>query len=220
MKSLIVGDKPTVRRLAERLERAQTHSEYQRIQCVLIRATLGSSAAEIAHPLGWSVATVHVMHSRWAKEGEALFGVHARGGRHHQYLTAQQEQEALQQARAGRSAEPLRRGRAGQCWIGLPTRARHSRCRAKYGASRLRRQAEASAKTRPAAWRTLARTASSALPFASAASRSTASSLIGQRAMHRPDSACAAEAANWKRTPVPAANLENASTYAASRWRR
>ena len=45
MKSLIVGDKPTVERLAERLKRATSHSEYQRIQCVLIRATLGSSAA-------------------------------------------------------------------------------------------------------------------------------------------------------------------------------
>jgi transposase len=105
MKSLIVGDKPTVQRLAERLKRAETHSEYQRIQCVLIRATLGSTAAEIAQLLGWSVATVHVMHSRWAKEGEAIFELRGRGGRHHQYLTAQQEQELLapftQRAEAG-----------------------------------------------------------------------------------------------------------------------
>lgn len=96
MKSLIVGDKPTVQRLAERLKRAESQSEYQRIQCVLIRATLGSSAAEIAQLLGWSVATVHVMHSRWAKEGEALFEVHGRGGRRHQHLTPQQEQELLE----------------------------------------------------------------------------------------------------------------------------
>ena len=105
MKSLIVGDKPTVQRLAERLKRAGTHSEYQRIRCVLIRATLGSSAAEIAQLLGWSVATVHVMHSRWAKEGEAIFELRGRGGRHHEYLTAQQEQELLapftQRAQAG-----------------------------------------------------------------------------------------------------------------------
>ena len=73
MKSLIVGDKPTVERLADRLKRAGSHTEYQRIQCVLIRATLGSSAAQIAQLLGWSTATVHVMHSRWAKEGEAIF---------------------------------------------------------------------------------------------------------------------------------------------------
>lgn len=95
MKSLIVGDKPTVERLAERLKTAASHSEYQRIQCVLIRATLGSSAAQIAQLLGWSTATVHVMHSRWAKEGEAIFDVRGRGGRHHQHLTAEQEQELL-----------------------------------------------------------------------------------------------------------------------------
>jgi DNA-directed RNA polymerase specialized sigma24 family protein len=69
MKSLIVGDKATVARLAERLKRASSHAEYQRIQCVLIRATLGSTAGEIAQLLGWSTASVHVMHSRWAKEG-------------------------------------------------------------------------------------------------------------------------------------------------------
>ena len=95
MKNLIVGDKPTVERLAERLKRASNHSEYQRIQCVLIRATLGSSAAEIAQLLGWSTATVHVMHSRWAKEGEAIFDVRGRGGRRNQHLTPPQEQELL-----------------------------------------------------------------------------------------------------------------------------
>jgi transposase len=81
--------------LAERLKQATGQSQYQRIQCVLIRATLGSSAAEIAQLLGWSTATVHVMHSRWAKEGEAIFEVRARGGRHRQHLTVEQEQELL-----------------------------------------------------------------------------------------------------------------------------
>ena len=95
MKSLIVGDEATVERLAERLKQAGSHTEYQRIQCVLIRATLGSSAAEIARLLGWSTATVHVMHSRWAKEGEAIFDVRSRGGRRHQHLTPRQEQALL-----------------------------------------------------------------------------------------------------------------------------
>lgn len=95
MKNLIVGDKATVGRLAERLKKASSHTQYQRIQCVLIRATLGSTAAEIAQLLGWSTATVHVMHSRWAKEGEAIFEVRARGGRHHQHLGQAQEMELL-----------------------------------------------------------------------------------------------------------------------------
>ena len=95
MKNLIVGDKSTVARLADRLKQANSHSEYQRIQCVLIRATLGSSAAEIAQLLGWSTATVHVLHSRFAKEGDAIFDLRGRGGRHHQHLSADQEQDLL-----------------------------------------------------------------------------------------------------------------------------
>jgi transposase len=95
MKTLIVGDKPTVARLADRLKRAGSHSEYQRIQCVLIRATLGSSAAQIADLLGWSTATVHVLHSRWSKEGDAIFDVRGRGGRHHQHLSPEQERQLL-----------------------------------------------------------------------------------------------------------------------------
>lgn len=95
MKDLIVGDKATVGRLAQRLKRADSHSEYQRIQCVLIRATLGSSAGEIARLLGWSTATVHVMHSRWAKEGDTVFDLRGRGGRHHQHLSVEQEQALL-----------------------------------------------------------------------------------------------------------------------------
>ena len=95
MKTLIVSDKPTIARLAERLKRASSHAEYQRIQCVLIRATLGSSAAQIAELLGWSTATVHVLHSRWSKEGDAIFDLRARGGRHHQHLSPEQEQQLL-----------------------------------------------------------------------------------------------------------------------------
>ena len=95
MKSLIVGDKATVARLAERLKRADTQAQYQRIQCVLIRATLGSSAAQIAQLLGWSTATVHVLHSRWASEGDAVFDVRGRGVRHHQHLSPDEEAALL-----------------------------------------------------------------------------------------------------------------------------
>ena len=115
MKSLIIGDKPTVARLAERLKQASSHSEYQRIQCVLIRATLGSSAAEIAQLLGWSTATVPVLHSRWAKEGDAIFDLRGRGGRHHQHLSAEQEQDLLapfvERAQTGGGGKTLLRNR-------------------------------------------------------------------------------------------------------------
>lgn len=77
------------------LKRARSHAEYQRIQCVLIRATLGSSASQIAELLGWSTATVRVLHSRWSKEGDAIFDLRRRGGRHNQHLSPEQEQELL-----------------------------------------------------------------------------------------------------------------------------
>ena len=95
MKDLISGDKATIARLADRLKRANSHSEYQRIQCVLIRATLGSTAAQIAQLLGWSTATVHVIHSRWAKQGDDVFDLRGRGGRRHQHLSAEQEVQVL-----------------------------------------------------------------------------------------------------------------------------
>jgi transposase len=95
MKNLIPCDKPTIAALADRLKKASSHAEYQRIQCILIRATLGSSAAQIAQLLGWSTATVHVIHSRWAKEGDALFDLHGRGGRRHQHLSPTQEDRLL-----------------------------------------------------------------------------------------------------------------------------
>ena len=109
MRSLIVGDKPTVARLAERLKQARSRAEYQRIQCVLIRATLGSSAAQIAQLLGWATATVHVLHSRWSREGDAIFDLRDRGGRRHQHLSVEQEQALPGRASVGGAAGGLLR---------------------------------------------------------------------------------------------------------------
>jgi hypothetical protein len=66
--------------LAERPKKAKGRPEFQRIQCVLSRATLGSSAAEIPRLLGWSTPTIHVIRSRWAREGDAIFNLKAKGG--------------------------------------------------------------------------------------------------------------------------------------------
>ena len=96
MKTLIAPDPTTINVLADRLKKAKGRPEFQRIQCVLIRATLDSSATEIARLLGWSTATVHVIHSRWAKEGEAVFNLKTKGGRRNQYFTAEEETAFLQ----------------------------------------------------------------------------------------------------------------------------
>lgn len=105
MKTLIASDPASVHTLADQLKKARGRPEYQHIQCVLIRATLGSSAAEIARLLGWSTATVHILHSRYAREGDAVFALRVRGGRNHQYLTPAEEEAFLapfiRQAKAG-----------------------------------------------------------------------------------------------------------------------
>lgn len=127
MKTLITADKATVARLADRLKRAESHAQYQRIQCVLIRVTLGSSAGEIAQLLGWSRATVHVIHSRWAKEGEAIFELKGRGGRYHQYLSLEQERDLLapfvKRAQAGGMLKVDEIQRAYEAQIGKPVAA-------------------------------------------------------------------------------------------------
>jgi hypothetical protein len=45
-------------RLAALLKEAKSKAEYQRIQCVWLRAALGLRAAQIALALGWQVGSV------------------------------------------------------------------------------------------------------------------------------------------------------------------
>ena len=95
MKDLVSCDEATVEAPKARLKRAATIAEFQRVQCVLMRATLDCSAGEIAQVLGWAVATVHITHSRWAREGEAVFDLKGKGGRNNCNLTEAGEAEVL-----------------------------------------------------------------------------------------------------------------------------
>jgi transposase len=105
MKELVASDAATVEALTARLKQARTIAEFQRIQCVLMRATTDCSASQIAQILGWATATVHITHSRWAREGEAIFELKGKGGRRSQNLTEAEEAEVLapfvEQATAG-----------------------------------------------------------------------------------------------------------------------
>jgi len=95
MKTLIASDRRTIDSLAERLKKAECKPEFQRIQCILLRATLGASAKDIGQVVGWTTGTVRVMHSQYAKEGDAFFDVVRRGGRHRQNLTLEEEAALL-----------------------------------------------------------------------------------------------------------------------------
>ena len=92
-------------RLATLLKEAKDKAEYQRIQCVWLRAGLGLPATQIATALGWQVGSVRQVHSDYLRHGEAILRSKPCGGRHRQNLTVAQEKELLlpflQQAEAG-----------------------------------------------------------------------------------------------------------------------
>jgi transposase len=92
-------------RLAALLQEAKDKAEYQRIQCVWLRAALGLPATQIATALGWQVGSVRQVHSDYLRQGEAVLRSKPSGGRHRQNLTVEQEKELLlpflQQAEAG-----------------------------------------------------------------------------------------------------------------------
>jgi len=83
-------------RLALLLKEAKSKAEYQRVQCVWLRAALGMSAPEVAVALGWNPGTVRVFQARYFKEGEAILGGVGRGGRRRQNLSLDQEDALLE----------------------------------------------------------------------------------------------------------------------------
>src|SRR5438270_13030958 len=82
-------------RLAAMLQEVKSKADYQRIQCVWLRAALGLRAAQIAIALGWQVSSVRQVHSDYLRHGETVLRGKAVGGRHHQNLTGEQEKELL-----------------------------------------------------------------------------------------------------------------------------
>ena len=96
MKTLITLDRATINTLAERLKKAEGKPEFQRIQCILLRVTLQTSAKDIAQVVRWTTGTVRVMQSHFAKRGDAFFDIAQRGGRRRQNLTLEEEAVFLQ----------------------------------------------------------------------------------------------------------------------------
>ena len=61
----------TAERLAVLLQQARSKAEYQRIQCVWMRAALALSAAQIATALGWQAGSVRHVQADYLRQGEA-----------------------------------------------------------------------------------------------------------------------------------------------------
>jgi transposase len=92
-------------RLAVLLQQAKSKAEYQRIQCVWMRAALALGAAQIATALGWQAGSVRHVQADYLRHGDAVLMDKPKGGRHRQNLTIEQEKELLfpflEQAEAG-----------------------------------------------------------------------------------------------------------------------
>jgi transposase len=84
-----------VERWAPLLKEARSKAEYQRMQCVWLRATLGLNASQIAQALGWQASSVRHVQARYFREGEESLRDKPLGGRYHAHLTYEEEQELL-----------------------------------------------------------------------------------------------------------------------------
>ena len=125
MKHLFGADAAAVARLSERLKATRDLHEYQRIQCVLMRLTLGCSATDIALVLGWAPTTVHTIHSRWARDGDAVFDLRPKGGRRNENMSTDEEAQLvapyLARGRATGSLPMDELQRAYEARVGRPT---------------------------------------------------------------------------------------------------
>jgi transposase len=82
-------------RLAPLLKEACSPAEYQRVQCIWLRATLGLNSSQIAQALGWQASSVRHVQARYFRQGEETLRDKPRGGRYHSHLTAEEEQKLL-----------------------------------------------------------------------------------------------------------------------------
>jgi|SRR3954447_10125425 transposase len=100
--------------LAAMLQEARTTTEFQRIQCVWLRAALGLKATDIAKAVGWRADWVRHVQARYRREGEEALRDKPKGGRRHCHLTTVEEEVLLasfiQQAEQGQVAvaQPVR----------------------------------------------------------------------------------------------------------------
>jgi transposase len=81
--------------LSEALKQAKTKAEFQRIQCLWLRVSLGLNADQVATALGWQPTSVRRLQAQYLKEGEQMLQAVGRGGRRNQNLTVEQERQLL-----------------------------------------------------------------------------------------------------------------------------
>ena len=79
------------------LQQAKTKSNFQRVQCLWLRAALGLDANQVAIAIGWQPTSVRRLQAGYLHEGEAILSTVGRGGRRHQNLAEEEEGRLLSQ---------------------------------------------------------------------------------------------------------------------------
>ena len=77
------------------LKKVKTKTQFQRIQCVWLRASLGLSSRDVAVAIGWNTSSVRHLQAQYLKEGEEALRASKRGGRHRANMTADEESSFL-----------------------------------------------------------------------------------------------------------------------------
>lgn len=77
------------------LSQTKTKADFQRVQCMWLRASLNLSTIDTALAVGWSPSTVKIVQSRYLREGEKVLLGKGRGGKRYSNLTEQEEADLL-----------------------------------------------------------------------------------------------------------------------------
>jgi transposase len=81
--------------LKEMLKSTRSKVDYQRVQCLWLRAELGLNSTQIAAAVGFTKGTVRVIQFKYFAQGESALIGEGRGGRRHQYLSVEEEDDLL-----------------------------------------------------------------------------------------------------------------------------
>ena len=81
--------------LRQLLKQTKVKADFQRVQCVWLRAALGMNSYEVALAVGFSPATVKKLWSQYFSGGEEVLIGKGRGGRRRANLSLEQEEALL-----------------------------------------------------------------------------------------------------------------------------
>jgi transposase len=81
--------------LKELLRHTKTKADFQRVQCIWLRAVFGMSSEQVALCVGFSPASVKKLWSQYFSEGEKVLIGQGRGGRHRANLSVEDEEKLL-----------------------------------------------------------------------------------------------------------------------------